>query len=116
MSKTKVEVIDHPEVELPGGLVNWVYVLSESEDVVLLLVDVKTRHEDVGIFSGTIDENITFWIGRQEIKVTLPFKDGVPVVSHDKYTKVIGFYRKDLLKPFEDGPVDMAWEAPEDVA
>ena len=110
----QINVKQHPE---HGDVDNiqWIGLVQQTDDVIFLLIDLKTKFAYIDMESDTDDEgfNGSFWIGGDEVQLKLPegFESYHIASKTNRYTCFVFIFRHELL----DNKQKTLWESPEDV-
>jgi len=113
----KINVKRHPE-RGNSGHVESVNLLTMTDDVIILHVNMSTKNKGVDAYGGATDEGFqSVWIGMDEIQMKLPerFKHNNIFSEPGRYETYICIFRFELLEkmsvPNSSAPL---WESPEE--
>lgn len=92
-----VRVVSHGTYDV--GHIESVNLMFRTDNVILLWIDMKTKQRDVrGCSAG--EGNLSFWIGQDEVLVTLPkdFGRAMLFAQTDRYSVYVCIYRFAILE------------------
>jgi len=102
-----------------GRHVESIGLLHQSKDVIILLIDLKTKYKNIGAYGGATDEGVqSVWVGDDEIQMKLPFgfEHNQMFAEVSRYTIHLCIYRYGLLEEYSDSSYNdvVLWECEDD--
>lgn len=106
-----VTVKPHDEVGATGNI-SAISLVYRSLDVIILHVDLHAKHAKVSAFNGETDPDVSaFWIGGDEVQVTLPagFERYRCFAESNRYSIFVTYFRFDLLEQMSRSERSILW-------
>ena len=114
-----INVKHHEHLGKRTNHIESINLVHHTDDVILLEINLRTKRKEISAYGGATDSGCqSFWIGFNEVQLTLPegFKDNIIFAEASRYTIFVCIYRRELIEKMIDTNYDdvVLWECPDD--